>query len=92
MRCRDRGGHSGGSPRDRGIRNRLLAEHLDCPVDAVDAAIAAEGLVAALDRLNRNPRGLRPFDVSTPGGPFRPILGTQFLDPERILRLPWPFR
>lgn len=85
-----------GTPADRraiaGIRNRLLAEHLDCAVDAVDAAIAAEGLVAALDRLNRNPRGLRSFDVSAPGGPFRPILGTQFLDPERILRLPWPFR
>lgn len=75
-----------------GIRNRLLAEHLDCRVDEVETAITAGGLAAAVDRLNCKPRGLRSFEASKTGGPFWPILGTRFLDPERIFRLPWPFR
>ncbi|WID98491.1 phospholipase D-like domain-containing protein [Bosea vestrisii] len=84
------------SPADRrsiaAIRNRLLAEHLDCPAGDVETAIAADGLASAVDRLNRNPRGLRPFKMSPTVGPFRSLPGTRFLDPERILRLPWPFR
>lgn len=75
-----------------GIRNRLLAEHLDCSVEEVDAAIAADGLAAAVDRLNRKPRGLRPFRARAAKGPFRPVLGTRLLDPERMFRLPWPFQ
>lgn len=73
------------------IRNRLLAEHLDCSADDVAAAIADAGLAAAIDRLNGKPRGLRPFRARAGKGPFRPVLGTRFLDPERVFRLPWPF-
>jgi phosphatidylserine/phosphatidylglycerophosphate/cardiolipin synthase-like enzyme len=83
-------------PMDRsaiaGIRNRLLAEHLDCREDEVDAAVKEAGLLAAVDRLNRNRRRLRPFELHKPGGSFRSIPGTRFLDPVRMLRLPWPFR
>lgn len=75
-----------------GIRNRLLAEHLDCRIDEIETAITAGGLANAVDRLNCKPRGLRSFGASAAQGPFRPILGTRFLDPERIFRLPWPFR
>ena len=74
------------------IRNRLLAEHLDCSVDEVDAAIAEAGLAGAVDRLNRKPRGLRTFQLGRSGGRFRAIPGTRFLDPVRMFRLPWPFR
>jgi phosphatidylserine/phosphatidylglycerophosphate/cardiolipin synthase-like enzyme len=84
------------SPADRrtiaGIRNRLLAEHLDCSISDVDVAIKEAGLARAVDRLNHGPRGLRPFDVGKSGGPFRLLPGTRFLDPVRIFRLPWPFR
>jgi phosphatidylserine/phosphatidylglycerophosphate/cardiolipin synthase-like enzyme len=75
-----------------GVRNRLLAEHLDCRIDEVETAIAADGLANAVDRLNCKPRGLRSFGARAARGPFRPILGTRLLDPERIFRLPWPFR
>lgn len=75
-----------------GIRNRLLAEHLGCSTADVDAAIAADGLATAVDRLNCRPRGLRPFDVGRSGDPFRSLPGTRFLDPVRMFRLPWPFR
>lgn len=85
-----------GGPEDRKtiaeIRNRLLAEHLDCTAGEVDAAIRAAGLAIAVDRLNCRPRGLRPFDVGKSGGPFRSLPGTRFLDPVRMFRLPWPFR
>jgi phosphatidylserine/phosphatidylglycerophosphate/cardiolipin synthase-like enzyme len=83
------------SPADRatvaGIRNRLLAEHLDCSIGDVDVAVKEAGLAAAVDRLNHRPRGLRPFEVGRSGGPFRSVPGTRFLDPVRIFRLPWPF-
>jgi len=85
-----------GSAADRrtiaGIRNRLVAEHLDCSISDIDVAIKEVGLARAVDRLNRRPRGLRPFDVGKSGGPFRLLPGTRFLDPVRIVRLPWPFR
>lgn len=74
-----------------GIRNRLLAEHLDCSAEDVGAAIADDGLAGAIDRLNRKPRGLRSFRARAGKGPFRPVLGTRVLDPERVFRLPWPF-
>jgi len=74
------------------IRNRLLAEHLGCSTADVDAAIAADGLATAVDRLNHGPRGLKPFEMGRSGNPFRSLPGTRFLDPVRMFRLPWPFR
>jgi phosphatidylserine/phosphatidylglycerophosphate/cardiolipin synthase-like enzyme len=69
------------------IRNRLLAEHLDCSEAVVADAQAAEGgLIAAIDRLNVKARGLRPFAAMTGSGPTRPIMGTFVLDPSRPFR------
>lgn len=70
------------------IRNRLLAEHLDCEPEAVAAAIGEGGrLVAAIERLNVRARGLRPFAAMTEEGPDRPGFAAQFLDPTRPFRL-----
>jgi phosphatidylserine/phosphatidylglycerophosphate/cardiolipin synthase-like enzyme len=76
----------------RAIRNRLLAEHLDCSIGEIEAAMEAErGLVAVVDRLNTRPRHLRPFKVGARKGPFRPLPGTSLFDPVRTFKLPWPF-
>jgi hypothetical protein len=47
-------------------------------------------VIAALDRLNHGPRGLRPFDLA--GTPARkgPVLGTALFDPVRPFRLLGP--
>jgi phosphatidylserine/phosphatidylglycerophosphate/cardiolipin synthase-like enzyme len=71
------------------LRNRLLAEHLDTTQDAVAQAIAVHSsLVAALDRLNTRPRGLRPIVIDEDGG-TAPLPGTGFLDPKKPF---WPFQ
>ena len=49
------------------------------------AATRHGSLVAAIDRLNRRPRGLRPFAVDPDGG-TSPLFGTALLDPKRPLR------
>lgn len=67
------------------LRARLLGEHLDAPAEAVAAAIERSSLVAAIDRLNRRPRGLRPFLVDLAGG-TTPLPGTALLDPKRPFR------
>lgn len=68
----------------RAVRERLLAEHLDATPQEVAEAVRREGrLVAALDALNRKPRGLRPFPSMHADGPTRPLLGTSVLDPKR---------
>lgn len=74
------------------IRNRLLAEHLDCREAAVAEALSREeGLAAAVDRLNVKARGLRPFPAMTGAGPTRPVFGSSLLDPVRPFRRPWLF-
>lgn len=67
------------------LRNRLLGEHLDAPPDLVAEATRRESLVAAIDGLNRRPRGLRPFAVD-PRGKTSPLPGTGLLDPQRPFR------
>lgn len=67
-----------------GVRNRLLAEHLDTTPSTVASTLEAEGSLArTVDRLNVKPRGLRPFEAMSGKGPTRPIPGTRFLDPRR---------
>ncbi|MEZ2410688.1 phospholipase D-like domain-containing protein [Bosea sp. RCC_152_1] len=74
------------------IRNRLLAEHLDCAEADMAETIATEGgLIAAVDRLNVKMRGLRPFSAMRSPGPTRPIFGTSIFDPVRPFRLSLPF-
>ena len=71
------------------LRARLLGEHLDVAPEWVLAAITREGsLIRAIERLNRNRRGLRGF-VHTPEGPTSSIPGTRLLDPSGPFR---PFR
>ena len=66
------------------LRDRLLAEHLDCEPQTLARTIQREGsLVAAIDRLNTRPRGLRPFEAMSDAGPDTPVFGTAILDPER---------
>ena len=66
------------------VRNRLLAEHLDCAPQAVADEIARSGsLISAVDRLNVQPRGLRPFEALRDKGSDEPTFATSVLDPKR---------
>lgn len=71
------------------FRDRLLGEHLDAAPDAVSDALGESGsLVAAIDRLNTRPRGLRAFPVDAKGG-TSPLPGTGLLDPKQPY---WPLQ
>ncbi len=66
-----------------GLRESLIAEHLDTTPDAVREAVAAEGsLIRAIARLGCHSRCLRPLpDMGDL--PTRPVFGTWLLDPPR---------
>ncbi|EIM28137.1 phospholipase D-like domain-containing protein [Microvirga lotononidis] len=65
------------------LRNRLLAEHLDVAPKTFDRALYAHGgsVIAAVEELNTNIRGLRAFQAMTDDGPAVPAAGTGLLDP-----------
>jgi phosphatidylserine/phosphatidylglycerophosphate/cardiolipin synthase-like enzyme len=66
------------------IQRQLVAEHLDAEPATVAKAIAATGsVIAAIERLNTRPRGLRPFEAMSGSGPDQPVFGTGLLDPKR---------
>ena len=67
------------------LRDRLLGEHLDASPEAIADAIRNGSLVAAIDRFNLRPRGLRPFPVDLAGG-TSPLPGTALLDPKTPFR------
>lgn len=70
-----------------GLRNRLLAEHLDASEAEVEEAIARTGsLLRTIDALNVRPRGLREMDVKAEGGGIEPVWGTDIVDPARPFR------
>lgn len=70
-----------------GLRNRLLAEHLDSTEDAVHAAMERTGsLIRTIDELNVHPRGLRAIGVRADEGEVEPVWGTQIFDPARPIR------
>lgn len=72
------------------VRGRLLGEHLDVSPEAVAQAQADLGSLArAVDHLNRNRRGLRPFPETRLGGPVHAVIGTWLLDPSRPLQPLW---
>lgn len=74
----------------RRLRNRLLAEHLETTPEAVAGAISETGsLIAAIDRLNMRPRGLREMEIDIAKGSIEPVLGTDLLDPRRPY---WPLQ
>jgi phosphatidylserine/phosphatidylglycerophosphate/cardiolipin synthase-like enzyme len=66
-----------------GLRDKLIAEHLDSTPEAVRAAAQAEGsILRAIQKLNCNNRCLRRMpDVENL--PERPVFGTGLLDPRR---------
>ena len=71
-----------------GLRDRLLAEHLDASVGEVHAAIARTGsLIETIDALNVRPRGLRDMEVSIDKGDVEPVWGTDLVDPAKPFRL-----
>jgi hypothetical protein len=64
------------------IRGRLLAEHLGISVSVFEETFAKEGtLIASIDRLNNNPRRLRPYTHIPRRGPTSLMPGTRLLDP-----------
>jgi phosphatidylserine/phosphatidylglycerophosphate/cardiolipin synthase-like enzyme len=66
-----------------GLRDKLVAEHLDSTSEAVREAAQAEGsLLATIDKLGCKRRCLRPVP-DVPDLPERPVFGTWLLDPKR---------
>ena len=66
------------------LRDRMLAEHIDAQPDELAAAVERKNsLIAAIESLNVNPRGLREFSALHDKGPSRPVPGTAILDPSR---------
>jgi phosphatidylserine/phosphatidylglycerophosphate/cardiolipin synthase-like enzyme len=75
----------------RGLRDRLLAEHLGVAPEAVREAVEAEhSLIRGIESLNCNSRCLRPFPESR--GPVRSVFGTGLLDPARPFEPMWFLR
>ena len=67
------------------LRNTLLAEHLVRSVEEVGRAIAEQGLIAAIERLNPGQGRLRPYRIDPDDGSKEPFPGTALLDPAEPL-------
>jgi phosphatidylserine/phosphatidylglycerophosphate/cardiolipin synthase-like enzyme len=63
------------------LRSTLLAEHMVRPVEEVEEAIAREGLIAAIERLNGERGRLRRYQIDPDAGSKKPIVATTLLDP-----------
>jgi len=76
-----------------GVRNRLLAEHLDVDADDVARAVAAHGsLIRVIEQLNGRERGLAPHRDPHPHGPTRPLPVTWLFDPTKPFEPLWFLR
>lgn len=70
------------------LRDGLLAEHLDTRPEEVARIVAETGsMIAAIDRLNVKPRGLRAYDVDPENGETKSMIGTALIDPKQPF---WP--
>nr|WP_250810045.1 phospholipase D-like domain-containing protein [Neorhizobium tomejilense] len=70
------------------LRNELIAEHLDAQPAEVARIVAETGsILAAVDRLNVKPRGLRSYDVDADKGETESLVGTGIIDPKQPF---WP--
>ncbi len=68
----------------RHFRNRLLAEHLDCRPDEVDAIVQEQGsLLRGVEALRGEGRTLKPLEPQLPEPDERILRDIQFTDPER---------
>ena len=68
-----------------GMRDRLLAEHLDVGPDDVAAAVAAHdgSLIGAVESLRTTGRSLQPFEIPAQGLLDTVLADTELLDPEQ---------
>lgn len=70
------------------LRTQLLAEHLDVRADVLEATHRQRrSLIAAIDALNRGPRGLVGYDADDNSQPGPLPRAKQLLDPDRPLDL-----
>ena len=67
------------------LRNTLLAEHLARPPEDVGRAIAEQGLIAAIERLNPGKGRLRRYQIDPEDGSKESFPGTALLDPAEPL-------
>jgi phosphatidylserine/phosphatidylglycerophosphate/cardiolipin synthase-like enzyme len=66
------------------LRDRLMAEHLDCTEQEVRSAVARwSSLIGAIEDLNTKPRGLRTLVVDAHEGETGPVFGTGLVDPRK---------
>jgi phosphatidylserine/phosphatidylglycerophosphate/cardiolipin synthase-like enzyme len=63
------------------VRTELLAEHLHCSAAEVRRALEAEGLIGAVERLNRRAGLLQRYRVDPADGAQTPLPGSALLDP-----------
>ena len=72
-----------GRGRIAGIRNSLLAEHLDTGCETIAATIADTGsLIATIERLRGSGRSLRPYEVPELNAVREWLADNKILDPE----------
>ena len=69
----------------RGVRNRLLSEHLDVEIDDLQAAIDEHSsLTAAIDTLSGKGKTLVEFDRDIIDGEDSPLAENELMDPEQV--------
>ena len=66
----------------RAIRDGLVAEHLGVPVEVAAAAIDADGLIGAIERLRGEGKTLRPYEVPDLNAVEEWLADNEVLDPE----------
>ncbi len=71
-----------GAPAIAAIRDDLIAEHLDVEPRLVTDGIAAEGLIATIERLRGDGRSLIPYEVDDLSSVEKWLADNEVLDPE----------
>lgn len=64
------------------IRDDLIAEHLAVPIDTVSQGIAADGLIATIERLRGTGKTLIPYEVDDLDAVRKWLADHEVLDPE----------
>lgn len=72
------------------FRYDLMAEHLGASIEVVETMMDETGsMVATIDRLNNQPRGLRNFSIDIAHGETTSVFGTGVVDPQQPF---WPLQ